>query len=157
MNEWIRHSDAKAAVTLAFTGVIGAMTFNLVNGFDRRSIPFDMLVLLASALLLLTAALCGLTLTPRMRDKDASPEAVNLLYFNSISQHYKGRRTQYAEALEGLTADRSALIRNLAEQIHANARIATFKAKSAKWAIRSVLLASAAVAAVAVFVGVSNS
>ena len=31
VNEWIRHSDAKASVTLAFTGVMATMTYNLAK------------------------------------------------------------------------------------------------------------------------------
>lgn len=33
VNEWIRHSDAKAGVTLVFIGVLGTMLFNLVREF----------------------------------------------------------------------------------------------------------------------------
>ena len=48
VNEWIRHSDAKAGVTLAFTGVLGAMAFNLAKDFEQRSFLFDSVVVLAS-------------------------------------------------------------------------------------------------------------
>lgn len=157
VNEWIRHSDAKAGVTLAFTGVLSNMVFNMVKDFDRRSIPFDALVVLACALLALTAALCGWTLTPRVNDRDADPVAINRLYFGSISHHFKGMRPQYSDVLCTLTADPPELIKDLAAQIHANARIATVKAKSAKWAIRSALVTGAVVAGIAIVVGVSNS
>lgn len=157
VNEWIRHADAKAGATLAFTGVLAAMVFNLVKDFDRRSTTFDLLVVLACALLVLTAALCGWTLTPRVNDRDADPESINRLYFGSITQHFKGRRPQYGEVLSTLTADPSELIKDLAAQIHANARIATTKARSAKWAIRSALATGAIVAALAITVGISNS
>jgi hypothetical protein len=59
--------------------------------------------------------------------------------------------------LNTLTADPSELIKDLAAQIHANAKIATTKAKSAKWAIRSALATGGTVAAIAVIVGFSNS
>lgn len=157
VNEWIRHSDAKAGVTLAFTGFLATMIFNLVNDFDRRSTIFDVLVVIACALLVLTAGLCGWTLTPRVKDGDAEPVSINLLYFGSISRHFKGKRPQYGEVLSTLTADPSELIKDLAAQIHANAKIATTKARFAKWAIRSALTSGAFVAAIAITVGIGNS
>lgn len=156
-NEWIRHADAKAGVTLAFTGVLATMVFNLVEDFDRRSTTFDLLAVLACALLVLTAALCGGTLTPRVNDSDADPHSINRLYFGSISRHFKGRRPQYGEVLSTLTADPSEMIKDLAAQIHANAKIATTKARFAKWSIRSALATGAVVATLAITVGVSNS
>lgn len=156
-NEWIRHSDAKAGVTLAFTGVLGTMIFNLVKGFEARSILFDVVVVVACALLALTAALCGWTLTPRVDDKDVDPATINRVFFASISRHYKGDRPGYGAVLSTLTADPHELVKDLADQIHANAKIATLKAKYAKWAIRSALAAGASVAAIAVVIGMTNA
>lgn len=68
MNEWIRHSDAKAGVTLAFAGVMATTTFNLAKDFTPRSVVFDSLVVIACILLICTGALCGWTLTPRVKD-----------------------------------------------------------------------------------------
>ncbi|MFE3222879.1 Pycsar system effector family protein [Nocardia sp. NPDC059228] len=157
MNEWIRHADAKAGVTLAFTGVLATMVFNLVKDFHHRTTAFDLLVVLTCALLFLTAALCGWTLTPRVNDGDADPQSINLLYFGSISQHFKSRRQQYSEVLSTLTGDDSELIKHLSAQVHANAKIATIKARSAKWAIRSALATGVVVAALAIVVGISCS
>lgn len=157
VNEWIRHSDAKATVTLAFNGVLGTMVFNLVKDFEPRTTTFDLLVVTACTFLALTAALCGWTLTPRVSDRDASPESINLLYFGSISHHFKGKRTEYGDELSTLIADPSDLVRDLAAQIHANSQIATIKARSAKWAIRSALTTGANVAVLATTVGISNT
>jgi hypothetical protein len=150
VNEWIRHSDAKAAVTLAFTGALATMAFNLAKDFHRRSTTFDVLVALTCILLASTAALCGWTLTPRVNDRDADPQAINRLYFASITHHFSGRRPHYGEVLSTLTADAAELTRELADQIHANAKIATTKARYAKWAIRSALAAGATVASLAI-------
>jgi hypothetical protein len=157
VNEWIRHADAKAGVTLAFTGALATMVFNLSKDFHQRTTTFDFLVASACALLVLTAALCGWTLTPRVNDTDADPESINRLYFGSITRHFGGKRPQYGEVLSTLTADPSELIQDLAAQIHANAKIATIKARSAKWAIRSALATGATVAVLAITVGVSDS
>lgn len=157
MNEWIRHSDAKAGVTLAFVGVLGTMTFNLVKDFYPRDAVFDTLTVVACTLLVLTAALCVWTLTPRLKDRDADSEAINRLFFASIDRHFRGERKRYSEVLRTLTADPVELVADLADQIHANARIATVKAFCAKWAIRSALAAGAAVALLAALVGITNS
>lgn len=156
VNEWIHHSDAKAGVTLAFTGVLGTMVFSLVKDFDQRSSLFDVIAVIACVLLALTAGLCGWTLTPRVNDEDADPESINRLFFASISTHFRGDRPRYSEVLSTLTADPQELVKDLADQIHANARIATVKAKYAKWAIRSALAAGAAVAGLAAIIGMTN-
>lgn len=154
VNEWIRHSDAKAGVTLAFTGVLATVTFNLTKDLSHRTILVDILVVVAGALLVMTGALCGWTLTPRVHAKSAEPATVSRLFFASISESFT--RRQYGTALTALTADMDALTRDLANQIHANAHIATVKARSIKWAIRSALLAGAIVAAIATSIGITN-
>lgn len=153
VNEWIRHSDAKAGVTLAFAGVLGTMTFNLVKVVECRTTLIDVLVVVTCVLIGLTGGLCGWTLTPRVNDKDADRDAINRLFFASISQNFKGKRSEYASVLHTLTADPVELTRDLADQIHANARIATVKAKYAKWAMRSALAAAATVAVLALLIG----
>lgn len=157
VNEWIRHSDAKAGVTLAFAGVLGTMTFNLAKDFEARPPIFDVLVVVACALLALTGGLCGWTLTPRVNDKDAARDAINRLFFASISRNFKGKRQEYADVLNTLTANPVELTRDLADQIHANARIATVKAQFAKWAVRSALAAGGTVAALAIVIGITNT
>lgn len=156
VNEWIRHSDAKAGVTLAFTGVLGSMTFNLANDFEPRTGVFDGLVVVVCVFLGLTGFLCGFTLTPRVNDKDADQDAINRLFYASIAGNFRGRRQQYRDVLHTLTADPTELTNDLADQIHANARIATVKARFAKWAIRSALATGVLVAVLAIFIGVEN-
>ena len=157
VNEWIRHSDAKASVTLAFTGVMATMTYNLAKDFTPRTALFDALVFIACLSLLLTGAFCGWTLTPRVKDKDADRDAINRLFFGSIDRNFRGKRHEYSEVLHVLTSNPVELTKDLADQIHVNARIATVKASAAKWAIRCALAAGAAIAALAFFVGVTNS
>lgn len=157
MNEWIRHSDAKAGVTLAFTGVLATTTFNLAKDFTPRSEAFDSLVVIACLLLISTGALCGWTLTPRVKDKDADRDAINRLFFASIHRNFRGKRQEYSEVLHTLTSDPVELTKDLADQIHVNARIATVKATAAKWAIRSALAAGAAIALLALVIGTTNS
>ncbi|SKC40400.1 hypothetical protein SAMN06295973_0607 [Plantibacter cousiniae] len=152
----MRHSDAKAGVTLAFTGALGAMLFNLVKEASHRSVLFDVCVVLGCILLLVTASFCARTLIPRVDDRDADPETINRLFFASISRHFDGERLRYAQVLSTLTSDPQELVNDLAHQIHANAKIATVKASYAKWAIRSALASGASVAAVALIIGLSS-
>ena len=123
VNEWIRHADAKTGVTLAFTAALATVVFNLSKDFHHRTTIFDFLVAFTSVLLVLTAALCGWTLTPRVNDRDADPESINRLYFGSITDHFRGKRPQYSEALSTLAVDPSELILDLSAQIHANGRL----------------------------------
>ena len=157
MNEWIRHSDAKAGVTLAFTGVMATTTFNLAKDFAPRTALFDTLVVMVCFLLLITGAMCGWTLTPRVKDKDADRDTINRLFFASIDRNFRGKRQEYSEVLHTLTSDPVELTKDLADQIHVNARIATVKATAAKWAIRCALVAGAAIAVLALVVGIANS
>ena len=157
MNEWIRHSDTKAGVTLAFTGVMATTTFNLAKDFTPRTALCDTLVVIVCFLLLLTGAMCGWTLTPRVKDKDADGDAINRLFFASIDRNFRGKRHEYSEVLHVLTSNPVELTKDLADQIHVNARIATTKATAAKWAIRCALAAGAAIAVLALVVGIANS
>lgn len=102
VNEWIRHSDAKAGVTLAFTGALGTMTFNLTKDFTSRTLFFDVLAAIAYAPLVITAILCGWTQTSRISDKDSDRDATNRLFFASIAQNFKGQRQQYSDVLRTL-------------------------------------------------------
>lgn len=56
-----------------------------------------------------------------------------------------------------LTSDPVELTKDLADQIHVNARIATMKATAAKRAIRCALAAGAAISVLALFIGITNS
>lgn len=157
MNEWIRHSDAKAGVTLAFTGALATMTFNLAKDFEDRNLFFDALVLVVCLLLVVTGCLCGWTLTPRVKNKEVGQAGVNLLFFMSIEHSFRHKRRQYSDELRILTSDHTQLTRELADQIHANARIATVKSNTVAWAIRSALGVGVAVAALATIVGTASS
>ena len=156
VNEWIRHCDAKAGVTLAFTGALGTILFNLVRTVTSRGVLFNMLVVLAAALLVLAAGLCAWTLTPRVDDEDAEPESINHLFFGSITTHFKGTRAHYHEALATLTTDPHELTKDLADQIHANAKIATIKAVAARRAVRSAIAAGGVIAAIATLIGIMS-
>lgn len=132
------------------------MTFNLVKDFHQHTLSFFFVIVVVCALLALAVGLCAWTLTPRVNDKDADPESINRLFFASISAHFTGKQAEYSEVLSTLTADPGELTRDLAVQIHANAKIATLKARSVKWAIRSTFAAGMAVSVLAFIVSMTN-
>lgn len=158
VNEWIRHSDAKAGVTLAFVGAMGTLTFNLTKDLQNWSCPVVVAATIACIFLLLAVGLCAWTLTPRVKDKevDQTTDNKSLLFFASITSHYKGGRRQYSTDLSKLSADPAALTEQLADQVHANALIATVKNRSAKWAIRAAVAAGLAVATLALTINITD-
>lgn len=157
MNEWIRHSDAKAGVTLAFTGALATMTYNLAKDFEHRNVFFDALVAVVCLLLVVTGCLCGRTLAPRVKDREIDHAGINLLFFMSIEGSFRQQRQHYGQELLALISDPTKLTKQLADQVYANAKIATVKFKTVVWAIRSALSAGVAVAALAIVVGIAGN
>lgn len=154
VNEWIRHADAKATATLAFTGALGALLYNLVKKQTDAGVAFNIFAVVTCIALGLALLFCGLTLTPRVKDndQDADPDTINRVFFGSITKHYDGQRPAYRDVVRTLTEDPHELIRDLADQIHTNARIATTKNRHVQWAIRSLLAAAVCLAVVAMLI-----
>jgi hypothetical protein len=137
-----------AAVVVALLALILLIVFILQNQQPAKVLFLGLDGTAALGMALFTAAvaaLCRWTLAPRVNDGDAYPDAIDRLYFASIS-HFTPRRLHYGEVLSALTAGAAELTWELADQIHASAKIATFKARCAKWAIRSALATGAMVA-----------
>lgn len=157
VNGWIRHADAKAGVTLAFAGVLGTLVFNLSEALSEWNLLTILALVLTCVPLLLTAVLCGLTLTPRTQYKSGEPERENLLFFATIARDYDRQRSEYRKSLVELSADPTSFTEQLADQVHANALVATSKTTWAKRAVLSALAASAGVASFALIVGIIES
>ncbi|MFI8664621.1 Pycsar system effector family protein [Rhodococcus qingshengii] len=152
VNEWIRHADAKATAGLAFTGALGTLLYNLVKNQSDAGIALNTFTVLAVISLGFALLFCGLTLTPRIKVSDANPESINKIFFASIAENYKDGQLEYRDVLKTLTEDPAALISDLADQIHANAEIATIKSRHTQYAIRFVLGAGVLIGAVAALV-----
>lgn len=153
VNEWIRFADAKAGATLAFSGAMGTLLYNVVKDLPRRTTWLDATVVLTCTLLFLAVLLAGWTIVPRMKDKDVVPGAISNLFFASIAANYKGNRLVYRDELKRLSTDNHALVEELADQIHVNATIATAKNRRVAWAVRAGLVAGALLALVTIQVG----
>lgn len=157
INSWIRHSDAKAGVTLAFVGALAAILYNLVSDFSSRTAIFDVLVIIACALLTIAGVLCGATLVPRTEIDTDESSAPNLLFFASIHERYSGKRDEYRKDLAFLTTDHERLHAEISDQVHANANIASVKSRHAKRAIGATLTAGAVIALIAGIIGAVNA
>lgn len=153
VNEWIRFSDAKAGATLAFAGAMGTLLFNLVTNLTQTGCLLDVTVVATSVLLFAAVLLAGWAIAPRVKDKDVVPDTISRLFFASIAKNFRGKRVEYREEVKRLTTDTEALVLELADQIHANAGIATIKTQRVTWAIRAALGAGVLLAFVTIQVG----
>ncbi|MFD4969871.1 Pycsar system effector family protein [Streptomyces sp. NPDC058424] len=140
--DWIKHAETKAGATLAATGVTGGVLYNLVK--DVRT-PSTWLILssMLCALAVAGAGLCaGLVLWPRLK---MSEEPTSLLYFHHIARGHTASDT-YATSLITLTQDAEALVREIARQGWANAKVAHRKYMWGGRAVRLLLVALASLA-----------
>lgn len=153
LNEWIRHYDIKAGVTLAFTGVLATTLINLIANTEEQSLPTKVAAGFSLALLAITAFLCVLVLNPRENNKNTGPAALNVLFYTTIARVYLNESQRYGETLCALTANPVELTKNIAAQVHTNAAIATMKAKYVKWSIVSAFITSAGVSVTAITIG----
>lgn len=150
VNDWIRFADAKAGATLGFSGAMGTLLFNVVKDLRHVNALLDTTVVITCVLLFAAVLLAGWTIAPRTRDADVVPDTISRLFFASIAKHYKGQRLAYRDEMKRLSTDTEALLVELADQIHANASIATRKNKRIAWAIRAALAAGVLLACVTI-------
>lgn len=154
VNEWIRHADSKAGVTLGFTGVMATMTYNLARAADFTSVLAVTTLLVAGILLIATGFLCAFTLIPRTDDDDIPQEEKSRIFFGSVTSNFT--RSQYRLELSKLIGDSDQLVREIADQIHTNSTIASVKSRFARRAVATALLSGLAVIAFAIVVEFSN-
>ncbi|MGO1291806.1 MAG: Pycsar system effector family protein [Brevibacterium linens] len=156
MQDMIRHSDVKAGVALAFVGALATITFDLTRVDSDPSNLSIAIIGLTCALLIASGVLCGLTLSPRLIAPNDDSHAVNHLFFIDISTRFRGQPNEFASEFSSLIRDRDRLVIEIAQEIHANAQIATVKSRWVKRAIRTALAAAGMVAILAIQVGIST-
>lgn len=157
-NEWIRHADAKTGITLAFVSATATALFSMAHALEQWTCLVTGTVAGSVIALLGAIVSAGLALLPRVNRYDPKgptqesvlPEdAVNLLFFGEVTKHYGSDRPTYRDVLSTLTSDPPRLTRHIADQIHANAHVATTKFRWANRAIRFELSAAVGLAATA--------
>lgn len=134
---------------------MATLLFNLARIIESRNVLIDVLVIVSCMFVAMTGALCGLTLAPRITDTESGARDTNPLFYVSISEQYMGRRADYRRLIKHLTSNQQLLVGHLSDQVHANALIATKKAKVVQWAIRSCLATGAVIGLAAIFIGLS--
>ncbi|MGW2614683.1 Pycsar system effector family protein [Streptomyces sp. NPDC001500] len=138
--DWIRHAEAKAAATLASSGVVATILYNLVK--EQSNPPFSVaFTAVACGSLVSVAATCaGIALRPRLRSKE---EPTSTLYYHHIARKYtRGQGSGlYIESLKSLTADSDQLVAEIASQVWANAHVARDKYRWGNYGLMSLLLA----------------
>lgn len=156
VNDWIRHADTKVGVTLATSGAVGVMLYNLVKALPRDvSVCAYIAPVVCAVLLVLTVIFCTFALNPRIHSADsvANPATLttpNHLYFGAISAQWK--REQYIAEFVDLMTDPDALVQEVASQVHVNAQIASDKMRATVRAVWTLSLAVAALAVTAIVV-----
>jgi len=150
VNDWIRHADNKVGVTLAASGAVGVMLYNLVRALPKDVSGCAYIAPVACGVLLIfTVVFCTFALNPRVKATDSVDDPSTLtkrdhLYFGSVATW---SREKYVEEFVNLVSNSDALLREISVQIHVNAKIATDKMAATK---RAVYALSGGVAALAV-------
>lgn len=156
VNDWVRFAEAKAGATLAFSGAMGTILFNLVSHLDNTGWMLNVSVVITCGLLFIAVVLAAWTIAPRVKDPDAVPGSINHLFFASIASKYDGKRIAYRGEVRKLTVDPESLVIELADQVHANAKIATSKTRRVTAAIRFSLIAGVFLAVVTTLVALQE-
>ncbi|MFD3589820.1 Pycsar system effector family protein [Streptomyces sp. NPDC058683] len=124
VTDWIKHAEAKAAVTLTAAGVIGGILYSLVSTAPPHNLPLDLAASLCALLTAGSTMATGMVLRPRRKNLGQQP---NLLFFEHVARAYRSPEDGYPEALARLLADDRTLTAAVAEQIWANAHVARRK------------------------------
>ncbi len=156
VNDWIKHADTKVAATLAATTATALALYNLLANEKHPNCVFLVAAVGCAALLFWTARCALQALAPRVRSgRRSDPESFDsLLFYRHIAHVYPpAKKAAYVHALGELTMDSQALTKQIAEQVHANAAVASRKfewVNSAIWSLALALgfLAVAAIAAI---------
>ncbi|GAB7041953.1 MULTISPECIES: Pycsar system effector family protein [Catenuloplanes] len=124
VNDWIKHSETKAAVSLAAAGVAGGIIFNVLKAESKHSVVTVVLASLCAACVMLAGVFAGVALWPRLRATEAP---TSTLYFNHIARKYGKNSADYSKAFLGLIEDKERLVGEISQQISSNSRVATAK------------------------------
>src|SRR5262245_9128545 len=82
VNDWVRHAEAKASLTLAADGVVGTLLYNLATGQVEYNLTLKACIAVCSVLIFASGLFAAASLWPRLRRRE---EPVNALYFDHIA------------------------------------------------------------------------
>ena len=121
-----------------------------------------LVVVLAVASIFFTVLFVVATLTPRVSAETSKPHlensdiSVNPLFFGHISANYNNNDIRYTTVLSTLTSNPEELTNHIANQVHANSRIATTKMRYINTSIWCGLASVVFVAVLALTSGIGN-
>jgi hypothetical protein len=153
VNDWIRHAEAKASLTLAADGVVGTLLYNLATGQAKYGVVLQACIALCSVLAFASGLLAAASLWPRLRRRGAP---TNALYFDHIARSNPDV-TAYVEHLQSIVADDDKLVRQIAAQVWANSRVARRKFALTGLALVGLILATVALALTALATALPSS
>lgn len=143
VNDWIRHADSKASITLAFVGAAAAALVALLPTDQSPSKLLLSMAALCGLLLCLSALLGALAIWPRL-GSDLAPS--NPLYYQHIATRY-GSPSEAAHRILPEIACEKQFSHHVASQIAINSAVATKKFKYVNWSVRFLCFSIATLAA----------
>lgn len=155
VNEWLKHAETKAAGTLVTSGVVAGVLYNLLKSVSEPGAVILFPAIFCAALIVAASMSSAWALRPRLwhREKPSSS-----LYFDHIARSHPrwSRGIGYVDAVRTLSADKATLVKQIAEQIWANAHVARTKYQWAGIGLITVFFALVSLALTAVAVAVSG-
>jgi hypothetical protein len=147
--DWIKHGETKAAISLAASGVVLGVLFNLVRTSPPREWRESLPAILCALLTVAAALFCILSLRPRLA---ATQSNKSNLYFGDIATSYtrSSGPEPYLTNLRLLLNDNDRLLDEIGVQIWENAQIAQQRFRHSTSALRLLLWALAPLAVVGV-------
>jgi hypothetical protein len=153
VNDWIRHSEAKAGAALTAAGVVGGVLYNLVT--NQHDPPWGIAVsaVMCGVLAFVSGGFAALAVIPRRKIRGQPVDFINLLYYSHVAKNYRNDEPSYQRVLRSLSADKEELMRHLANQVHANSIVADRKFNWAGWAITALVGSLISLGIVAALIG----
>lgn len=141
VNEFVRFSDAKAGVVLAFAGGSAAFLATKIDTFhsvivshrDAWGVILYCAVFSYLVSLVVTIVCAFKSIWPSL---ESTNQVRSLIYFRHIAEDYGDDHGKYADRLDG--CDDAVFLRELAHQIVANSQVATKKFGWVAVAIKSL-------------------
>lgn len=134
--DWIKQAETKAAATLAAAGVVGGVLYNLIKDESDPSWPLALASVLTGLGVIVAGICAGATFWPRLRHRE---EPGSPLFFHHIARKHAAP-TDYIAELSFLTGQAETLVKEIAEQVFWNSKVAHRKYQCASLAIKALLV-----------------
>ena len=133
VNDWVKFSDIKAGVVITVIGLCYTIIYtnaNTVYSYLTSSNLILILAIITIILSMLSGFYAFKCLNPRLNNQNPN----SILYFGHISQN--ANFNAYITQLNDVFQDNENVVRQLAEQVHTNSKIAWNKFINVTYSIR---------------------